>query len=120
MEAWGNHITVPKKLTWASGGRPLTLSEQVRHTSLNGDYYKKNGIQVTDLSPSEITNAVLEMEARLSGTWIDTEEDELLNVRFWNQIRSYSEFSEYHGWIHPKARLGSHYLRESRDWFFEV
>ena len=41
LEAWGHYITVPKHLTWASNHKPLTLQEQLKHTSLNGHYYEE-------------------------------------------------------------------------------
>jgi putative glycosyltransferase (TIGR04372 family) len=119
MVAWGHYITVPKVLTWAASGRPLTLSEQVRHTSVNGYYYRDNGIEISDLGATDVTNAILEMEARLAGDWLGSSEDDELNRRFWNAFRSYPEFSRYHGWIHPHARVGTHYLRSAKDWLFD-
>ena len=73
---------------------------------------------MSDLDPSEITETVLEMEARLSGTWVETDEDIELHEKFWSELRAWPKFSKYHGWIHPEARLGTHYLRRSKDWLF--
>ena len=116
MEAWGPFITVPKVLSWSANGQPLTLLEQVQHTSVNTQYYENNGIDIEDLSPIDIKNAVMEMEARLNGNWIGTQEDEVLNRRFWDTLRLCQEFSQYHGWVHPKARVGTHYLRHTENW----
>jgi putative glycosyltransferase (TIGR04372 family) len=118
LEAWGRFITVPKSLYWASNQKPLTLYEQLTHTSLNGHYYRGKGIQVRALNPSEITESVLEMEARLSGSWEETDEDIELQNKFWSELRQWPNYSKYHGWIHPEARLGAHYLRRSKDWLF--
>jgi putative glycosyltransferase (TIGR04372 family) len=118
LEAWGPYITVPKKLTWTATNRPLSLSEQVKHTSLNGHYYRDNGISVHDMKPDEITDVVLEMEMRLAGTFSTNQNVEKLNQCFWNELRGFPEFQKYHGWIHPNARLGTSYLNESKDWFF--
>jgi putative glycosyltransferase (TIGR04372 family) len=118
MEAWGSFITVPKGLIWERNQESLTLKEQLHHTSLNGHYYRSNGIQVTDLDSTEITEAVMEMEERLSGSWEETEEDRLLQEKFWSELSSWSDYSKYHGWIHPEGRLGAHYLRRSKHWFF--
>ena len=52
LEAWGPYITVPKHLSWASDNKPLTLLEQLKHTSLNGHYYEEKGIEVSDLNAS--------------------------------------------------------------------
>jgi putative glycosyltransferase (TIGR04372 family) len=118
LEAWGQFITVPKRLSWASNQKPLTLHEQLTHTSLNGHYYEQQGIQISDLNSSEITETVLEMESRLSGTWVGTEEDTELHEKFWSALCDWPDFPKYHGWIHPEARLGTHYLRRSKDWLF--
>ena len=118
LEAWGPYITVPKKLTWTATNRPLSLSEQVKHTSLNGHYYRDNGISVHDMKPDEITDVVLEMEMRLAGTFSTNQNVEKLNQCFWNELRAFPEFQKYHGWIHPNARLGTSYLNESKDWLF--
>ena len=119
LEAWGRFITAPKHLSWASNHKPLTLQEQLKHTSVNGHYYEENGIQVCDLNPSEITETALEMESRLSGSWVETDEDIVLHEKFWSELRAWLNFSKYHGWIHPEARLGTHYLRRSKDWLFD-
>ena len=63
LEGWSPSITVPKHLVWTESQRPLTLKEQLQHTSLNGHYYKEMGISIVDLTQREITEAVLEMEA---------------------------------------------------------
>jgi len=118
LEAWGPYVTVPKKLTWTATKRPLSLSEQVKHTSLNGHYYRDNGISVHDMKPDEITDVVLEMEMRLAGTFTTNQNVENLNQCFWNELRGFPESQKYHGWIHPNARLGTSYLNESKDWFF--
>lgn len=118
LESWGPYITVPKKLTWAATNRPLSLSEQVEHTSLNGHYYRDNGIRVHDMKADQITDVVLEMEMRLAGTFSTNQNIEKLNQGFWNELRGFPEFQKYHGWIHPDARLGTSYLNESKEWFF--
>jgi putative glycosyltransferase (TIGR04372 family) len=118
LEAWGVHITTPKHLVWESSQRPLTLQEHLEHASVNGNYYKQQGIQINDLQPIEITEAVLEMEARLSKKWVDTPEEVKLQNHFWQQLRNCPQYKEYHGWIHPEARLGAHHLRRSKGWLF--
>jgi len=118
METWGPYITVPKALTWCASGKPLNLFEQIRHSSLNGHYYNEKGIDINDLSGDQIKNAVLEMETRLSGKWLDTRADENLQKTFWDELRTHPEYSRYHGWVHPQARIGTHYLRDAKDWLF--
>ena len=119
MEAWGAYITTPKILSWSGSGQLLTLREHLRFTSANDHYYRDNGIAIKDLSPSDIKEVVMEMEARLSGTWLSTEDEEDLQKKVWDIIKGSPEFTCYHGWVHPEARLGTHYLREIREWFFD-
>ena len=63
-----------------------------------------------------ICNAVLEKEARLNGTWQESNEDKLLQERFWEIFKSHSNFQKYHGDIHPEARVGAHFLRNNPEW----
>ena len=109
MEAWGPYITVPKVLIWSVTGQSLTLNEYIRHTSVNAHYYSDQGITVRDLSPSDIKDAVLEMESRQSGTWTSNESEDL-QEKFWDAIRASPDFSRYHSWIHPNARIGTKFI----------
>ena len=118
LEAWGDYITVPKILSWAGSGRRLTLQEHLSHASVNGHYFRKSGIKITDLSPLHITDAVLEREARLVGTWSSSEEDVFLQETFWQVLRNDHQFDSYHGWIHPEACVGTRYLREAQTYLF--
>jgi len=118
MEAWGRYLTVPKILSWSNSGRPLTLAEQIAHSSLNAYYYQENGIDIKDLSPTEITDAVLELEERLTGKWQSDEGEAELHQRFWGCMKTHPKFSEYHGWIHPDAQAGTRYLREAQAYLF--
>ena len=117
LEAWGSYITVPKRLTWSRNNEPLSLKAQLEHTSVNAHYYNENGIDINDLAPRQILDAALEMEARLTGGWEETREDMDLQKRAWLQLRSCSNYHNYHRWIHPEARIGAQFLRESKDWF---
>jgi putative glycosyltransferase (TIGR04372 family) len=118
MEAWGRYITVPKILSWSDTGKPLTLAEQMSHSSVNSFHYKESGISIRDLTPTEITDAVLELEARLAGKWNVDEDEVRLHKRFWASMKAHPDFSKYHGWIHPDARVGSEYLREAQTYLF--
>ena len=118
LEAWGRYLTVPKILSWSNTGRPLTLIEQISHSSVNAHYYVKNGIDIRDLSPTEITDAVLELEARLVGNWLPDEDEDRLHENFWDCVKTHPDFVKYHGWIHPDAQVGSKYLREAQTYLF--
>ncbi len=118
MEAWGEYLTVPKILSWADSGRSLTLAEQAAHSSLNADHYQKQGINIQDLSSTDISDAVMEFEARLTGQWRLSDDEVALHQRFWTAMRACPEFDHYHGWIHPEARVGTGYLRQAQASLF--
>ena len=118
MEAWGRYLTVPKILSWADTGRHLSLSEQIGHSSLNAYHYKEHGIEIRDLSQTEISDAVLEFEARLTGKWQPSEDEADLHERFWETMKAHPDFSKYHGWIHPDARAGTQYLKNTQKYLF--
>lgn len=115
--SYAHNICVPKHLCWKSSGERLTLKEHCQHGYTQSSDYDRAGIVITDLSPSEITAAVLELEDRLSGNWHDAPGDILRQQRFWDAFRAWPEFSKYHGYIHPEARVGSAWLKSEGDSF---
>ena len=116
MVLWSKTITVPKKLYWINDQRFLTLTEQFEHSYGQGHRYAENGIEVVDLKPKEISDAVLEMEARLNGSWKENAEDKMYQNNFWQVLKSCREYDEFYGWIHPEARIGSMFLKENSEW----
>ena len=60
-------------------------------------------------TPEEIREAVIEMDERLKEVWVDTEEDERLQQRFWSIVESQE--------IHrpPKLRIGAAFLRQNQE-----
>ncbi len=118
LEAWGEYLTVPKILSWTDSGQLLTLAEQAAHSSVNTFYYQEKGISIQGLSPTEINDAVLELEARLTGKWEIGDDEFALHNRFWEALRACPQFDSYHGWIHPEACVGTRYLREAQTYLF--
>lgn len=112
-----NNIWVPKHLRWRTTGEFLTLREHCWHSYSFGAQYEEAGILVEDLSPAEITAAIMEGAGRVAGTWTDTEEDLRRQRRFWELLRESPTFSTYHGYVHPEARVGSTWLRSMGDKF---
>ena len=78
--------------------------------------YEDAKIKVQDLSSKEILQAVLEMEERLNGTWKEKDEDQELQKRFWEILKKNNNYSKVHGFIHPEARVGAHFLRNNPEW----
>lgn len=113
--SWGNHISTPKHLMWKHTGKELSLKQHLEYNYMDGRKLQASGIDVVDLTPGEISDAVLEMEKRLSGVWVDTPEDTEMQQEFWRVFRDWKDFSKLHGFIHPDARIGAHFLRNYPD-----
>jgi hypothetical protein len=94
----------------------LNVTEQLKNSYLRGQKYAENGIQVVDLKPEEITDAVLEMESKLKGSWEENDEDKMLQNIFWELLSNWPGYHKHHGSIHPEARIGSMFLRENTEW----
>ena len=112
-------ISIPKKLTWRVNNSPLSLSEQMTHNYHRHSEYKNAGIKISDSTAREITEAVMEMEGRLNGTWKDSHEDDQLQKLYWKKFKATPNFSKNHGLIHPEDedRVGSKFLRNNHEWF---
>ena len=109
-------ITVPKHLVWKETNKQLTLSEHLAYPYFHTDQYDNEKILVVDLTPKDIKQAVLEIEARLKGSWEESEEDRQLQDKFWEIFQSHQDFYKNHGEIHPEARVGTHFLRNNPEW----
>ena len=114
---WSKSLTLTKKLFWEKEKCFLNLREQLGNSYQNKHKYNENGIKVIDLQSNEITDAILEFEARLTGKWKESDEDKELQARFWELFTSYPGFKKLHGVIHPESRFGAHFLRKNHDWF---
>ena len=43
--------------------------------------------------------------------FIDTDEDLIRQKKFWEIFRNSTNFSKYHGWIHPESKVCSTWLK---------
>jgi len=113
-QAWnGKYIPlfIMKKFRCINEERVLTFTEIYKNgidLFANPDRFENTGITWLENTPDEIRDVTLEMESRLSGTWIDTEEDSVLQKIFWNI------FSKYRGAPPPSIRVGSSFLRQNQ------
>ena len=88
------------------------------------DKYKLNDIELEENSPEEIRDFVIEMDERLNGHWKDTNEDLLLQKRFWSifedRIKSFEDRIKRLNLkpVHWKTKLryGTKFLRENKNW----
>lgn len=119
FHSFQKNIWTPKHLIWKSSGKYLNLKEHLIHSYHHSSKYEKAGISITDLREDEICNAVEEQLLRLEGTWIESDEDQELQKRFWITLKSWNKFKNLHNWIHPEARIGTHYLRKMGEEYFE-
>ena len=78
--------------------KKLTISEIFSANvafAYTSDKYKLNDIELEENSPEEIRDFVIEMDERLNGHWKDTNEDLLLQKRFWSifedRIKSFED-----------------------------
>lgn len=74
------------------------------------EQYQEYGIELIENTPEEIAALVVEMDERLKRTWPTTEEDEVLQRRFWSIFPR----SELHGKI--VTRVGTEFLRQYGNW----
>ena len=103
---------VPKTAIWEKTGRALTLRESLEHTYFSKQKYTDAGITLCDLSAGEIKEFVEEFWGELQGSSKDSEATMALHSEFWGILREWSGYQQYHGWIHPRARVSSTWLRK--------
>jgi len=116
LVTYDHAISIPKHLLWQESNSRLTLSEHLTHSYSRAEKYENVKILIQDLTSEEIQQAVMEMEARLSGIWKETDQDHQLQNRFWKIFQAQPDFAKYNENIHPKARIGAHFLRNNSEW----
>ena len=101
--------------------KKLTLSEIFSFNvalALDTKIYEINNIELKENNPEEIKDLVIEMDERLNGSWNETEEDRLLQKKFWsifnNNIKKLNLEKPIHGKI--KSKFGAKFLRENKNW----
>jgi putative glycosyltransferase (TIGR04372 family) len=104
-------LLIPKKLWLRRENRFLTFRGTVElgvsglHKS---DRYKQLDLEVMDNSPEEIAAIAMEMDERLKGTWVTTDEDEILQERFRKLFGRQSDDA-------PPWRIGAAFLRQNQN-----
>lgn len=113
IPSWNKYdLIIPKKLWLKKENRFLTFREILN--SAIGQFfetrlYGESGIEIINNTPEEIIDLAVEMDERLKGTWVTTDEDEELQRRFWNLFKN----SPLHGKIN--ARMGRDFLRQNKE-----
>jgi putative glycosyltransferase (TIGR04372 family) len=97
-----------QKVRFVADGRLATVSEMVKMSDAFSDerHQEKLGVELVKNTAEEILAACEEMIARLNGTWESTEEDEILQTRYWDLICKSG---------HNGGRIGAKFLRDNQD-----
>jgi putative glycosyltransferase (TIGR04372 family) len=74
-------------------------------------HQERLGVRLVKNTVDEIMAVCDEMNARIDGTWVTTEEDEELQRRYQELIVKYSNKPEWNG----GGRIGAQFLRENQD-----
>ena len=115
-----DYIFIFKRYFSLFKNRSLTLKE-IFEADLgleqSGLELKKKGVYVVSNTKEEIRDAVIEMDMRLSGNWMEEAEDLNLQNTFWRiypkNILDKKKLRPIHGKI--QCKIGSKYLRENKD-----
>ena len=88
--------------------RLATVGEMVAMGDSFSDerHQERLGVRLVKNTAEEILAACDEMEARLDGTWVTTDEDEMLQRKYWSLICDSG---------HNGGRIGAQFLRENQD-----
>ena len=111
MFLWSKGVVITKKFYSAEKNRFLTYREILsRDAGVYGDlgFAAESGIQLIENTPTEICAAAAEMNQRIDGLWSDTEEDTVLQNRFWD-IFGADRFRN------PELRIGAEFLRSNTN-----
>jgi putative glycosyltransferase (TIGR04372 family) len=104
-------IWVPKPLRWRDSGQPLSITEHLTHGFTRSVEYNNAGIDILDMTSSEITSAVQEFWERITETWLDVHDDLDRQAHFWDVLMRWPLYPNLHSARHPEARVGSAWLR---------
>jgi putative glycosyltransferase (TIGR04372 family) len=105
-----NHLVIPKKLWRPKENRFVSFGEmfdtEVAEYCKTEDY-EKAGLEIIDNSAEEIMDVSMEMDERLNGTWVETEEDKALQQRFRSIVQRSTGVKCF-------GSIGANFLRQHR------
>ena len=109
-------IFIPKKIWSIREKRMLSLSEILEHGIgwfLKHEQFQQAGLEVINNTKEEILDVVEEMTLRLQGSFILSEESNLLQKRFKSIFNSFAHRKPFHK---TNAHVGSIFLKQNHDW----
>lgn len=117
LHTWQFAVTAPKRLYWEHGLRQeLTLSDVLAHGYMRAEEYQRAGIKVVDLDQEQISDAVAEMEERLTQTYNETLIEKNEQMEFWKIFRLGPRYRELHDFIHPSSYISKKFIGQNRKW----
>jgi putative glycosyltransferase (TIGR04372 family) len=115
------HLLITKHHIHKKYKKKLTLSEIFSFnvaSAFDTKIYEINNIELKENSPEEIKDLVIEMDDRLNDKWKETDEDIMLQKKFWSifkeNIKNLNLEKPLHGKI--KSKFGAKFLRENQNW----
>jgi len=114
-------INITKPLISIIDGHELSLKEIINGGLLctrELDIYKLKGVKFIENTPEQIRDVVFEMHYRLNNIFIETEQDNRLQKRFWKIIMEYNPKDKSGEPMHylPKGRVGNSFLKSKPFW----
>ena len=113
IHSWVDSITVPKRLFW-DNGKELSLKEHLDNAYVDTRQYKKNKINIIDLSPDEIKSVVQEMVMRLNGSILTIKQNQEQKL-FWEILEHHDSYGIHHNVRNPNALFGISFLKRNPD-----
>ena len=104
-------LFIPKKIFSSQKKRFLTFSEifSIGAENLQSiNDYKERNLSLINNTSNEINDVVIEMDQRLNGKWIETDESANLQKRYW-EINAFPDMPKF------ECKIGSKFLKENID-----
>ena len=104
-------LFIPKKYQHKESGRLLKFREIINMGAdrwWHGERFTESGIEVVENTSEEVLSVVVELNARIDGTWEPQAEDEELQDRY------RSLFPSDHPITECPSRVGAEFLRQNR------
>lgn len=101
----------PKRLFRKDNMQELTFQEYLDVVDYTSTEYRKNEIEIIDLREIEILNITKEFLEFLDP--LEEESSSALHLQklFWDRMKNWSRFSEFHEFIHPECRINLLWFR---------
>ena len=115
------NLIIPRHHIYQKSKKRLTLSEIFSSNvamATDSEKFRQNDIELEENSPEEIKDLVIEMDEKLNGRWKDTNEDSLLQERFWSIFEKKMNQLKLKYPMHGKmnSRIGTKFLRSNQNW----